>query len=50
MMEDSVPAQLTDTTKGGTDVNLGDDDVMIDVKGFYSDHLEEGHQKCPEGN
>lgn len=32
---------------GGTDTTLGDEDIMIDVKVFYSNHLEEGHQEFP---
>lgn len=50
MLEDLEIAQLTNTTKGGIDVSLDDEDVMIDVKGFYTDHLEDSHQKFPTEN
>lgn len=50
MIEDSAPAQPVDTTTGGIDTTIGDDDVMIDVEGFYSDHLEDSHQEPTTGN
>lgn len=45
MMEDPKPARQADATVAGSD----DEGVMIDVKGFYSDHLEEGHRNTPSG-
>lgn len=45
MMEDPEPAQPADTTMGGTETILCDEDIMIDVKGFYSDNLGEGYEE-----
>lgn len=44
MLEDSEPPQLVDKTKRGTDATLGDEDVKIDVAGFYFNHPEDSHQ------
>lgn len=43
MMEDTEPAQPGDENVGGTNVALGDEDVLIDVEGFYFDYLEYSH-------
>lgn len=36
--------------KGSTDATIGEDDIMIDVEGFYSDHREDNHQEPTAGN
>lgn len=50
MMENPEPAQPADATLGVTNATLGDEDVMIDVEGFYFDHPGEGHHILCLGN
>lgn len=35
---------------GGIDATLCDKDIMIDVQGFYSNHLEDSHLELPAGS
>lgn len=50
VIKDSDPAQPADTTVGGTNAALGDEDIMIDVEGFYIDNPEDGHQEPTAGD
>lgn len=50
IMEDPEPSQPADTTMGGTEATLGDEDLfigrydfMIDVRELYSDNQETDH-------
>lgn len=45
MIEDTEPTQLEDITMGGTHVTLGDEDIMIDIRSFYSDNPNDGHKE-----
>lgn len=35
----------TDINERGTDAIMGEDDIMINVKGFYPDYPDDSHQE-----
>lgn len=43
MIEDTEPTKLANAAVGVTNAITGEEDIMIVVEGFYSDHPEEGH-------